>query len=362
MKLIIQIPCYNEADTLEAALNDLPEALEGIDVIEYLIINDGSCDATVEVARQWGVHHIINFSQNKGLARGFMAGLDGCLKNGADIIVNTDADNQYCAEDIQALIQPILDGRADMVVGARPIDDTAHFSYMKKKLQHLGSWAVRRASNTDIPDAPSGFRAMTRDTAMRINVVNDYTYTLETIVQAGREKIAITSVPVHTNPQLKPSRLASGGWTYVKKSVVIILRAYMMYQPLKAFTYISMLPLALGTGIGVRFLCYYFAGSGTGHVQSLILACTLIIIGFLTFTIGLVSDLIASNRRILADTQYHVRRLEYSVEERRSQLIIENIDEQDKKKENCADRTSLSIQGRHCPLYSPDVQGIVGAP
>lgn len=313
MKLIIQIPCYNEADTLEAALNDLPEYLEGIDEIEYLIINDGSCDATVEVARKWGVHHIINFSQNKGLAKGFMAGLDGCLRNGADIIVNTDADNQYCAEDIQALIQPILEGRADMVVGARPIDDTEHFSYIKKKLQHLGSWAVRLASNTNIPDAPSGFRAMTRDTAMRINVVNDYTYTLETIVQAGREKIAVTSVPVHTNPQMRPSRLAGSAWAYVKKSIVIILRAYMMYQPLKAFTYISILPTVSGLLIGLRFLYYLFAQGGTGHVQSLILACMLIIIGFLTFMIGLVSDLMASNRRILTDTQYHVRRMEYEM-------------------------------------------------
>ncbi len=320
MKLIIQIPCYNEADTLEMALNDLPTELEGIDEIEYLIINDGSRDMTEEVARQWGVHHIVNFSQNKGLARGFMAGLDGCLRNGADIIVNTDADNQYCAEDIQRLIQPILDGEADMVVGARPIDETEHFSSVKKKLQHLGSWAVRRASNTDIPDAPSGFRAMTRDAAMHINVVNDYTYTLETIVQAGREKIAITSVPIHTNPELRPSRLFHGIWSYVKKSIVIILRAYMMYKPLKCFTYLSVLPLILGMGIGMRFLYLIVIGKGYGHVQSLILACTLIIIGFLTFMIGLISDLMASNRRILTDTQYHVRRMEYeAIEERRRQ-------------------------------------------
>lgn len=197
MKLIIQIPCYNEAETLEIALNDLPRHLDGIDEIEYLIINDGSKDNTVEVAKKWGVHHVVNFTQNKGLAKGFMAGLDECLRQGADIIVNTDADNQYCAEDIVTLIKPILDGKADYVVGARPIDDTEHFSLIKKKLQHLGSWAVRKASATDIPDAPSGFRALSREAAMRINVVNDYTYTLETIVQAGREKLAITSVPIH---------------------------------------------------------------------------------------------------------------------------------------------------------------------
>ena len=311
MKLIIQIPCYNEADTLEMALNDLPTELEGIDEIEYLIINDGSRDMTEEVARQWGVHHIVNFSQNKGLARGFMAGLDGCLRNGADIIVNTDADNQYNAEDIQALIQPILDGEADMVIGARPIDETEHFSKLKKILQHFGSWAVRRASNTNIPDAPSGFRAMTREAAMHINVVNDYTYTLETIVQAGREKIAITSVPIRTNPELRPSRLFRGMWSYVKKSIVIILRAYMMYKPLKCFTYLSVPPVAVGLAIGMRFLYFLVTDGGGGHVQSLILVCTLIIIGFLTFMIGLVSDLLASNRRILTDTQYHVRRMEY---------------------------------------------------
>ena len=318
MKLIIQIPCYNEADTLEMALNDLPTELDGIDEIEYLIINDGSRDMTEEVARQWGVHHIVNFSQNKGLARGFMAGLDGCLRNGADIIVNTDADNQYYAEDIQTLIQPILDGKADMVIGARPIDETEHFSKLKKILQHFGSWAVRRASNTDIPDAPSGFRAMTREAAMHINVVNDYTYTLETIVQAGREKIAITSVPIRTNPELRPSRLFRGMWSYVKKSIVIILRAYMMYKPLKCFTYLSVPPIAVGLAIGMRFLYFLVTDGGGGHVQSLILACTLIIIGFLTFMIGLVSDLMASNRRILTDTQYHVRRMEYeAIEERR---------------------------------------------
>lgn len=318
MKLIIQIPCYNEADTLEMALNDLPTELEGIDEIEYLIINDGSRDMTEEVARQWGVHHIVNFSQNKGLARGFMAGLDGCLRNGADIIVNTDADNQYNAEDIQALIQPILDGEADMVIGARPIDETEHFSKLKKILQHFGSWAVRRASNTNIPDAPSGFRAMTREAAMHINVVNDYTYTLETIVQAGREKIAITSVPIRTNPELRPSRLFRGMWSYVKKSIVIILRAYMMYKPLKCFTYLSVPPVAVGLAIGMRFLYFLVTDGGGGHVQSLILVCTLIIIGFLTFMIGLVSDLLASNRRILTDTQYHVRRMEYeAIEERR---------------------------------------------
>lgn len=311
MKLIIQIPCYNEAETLEIALNDLPKHLDGIDEIEYLIINDGSRDKTVEVAKRWGVQHVVNFKQNKGLAKGFMAGLDACLRNGADIIVNTDADNQYCGADIQKLIQPILDGKADMVVGARPIDETEHFSFVKKKLQHLGSWVVRKASNTDIPDAPSGFRAFSREAALHINVVNDYTYTLETIVQAGRERMAITSVPIRTNGELRPSRLFHSIWGYVKKSMLTILRAYMMYKPLKSFTYLASLPALLGLIYAIRFIVYYAMGSGGGHVQSLILGCTLIIIGFLTFMIGLMADIIAANRKILQDTQYHVRKAEY---------------------------------------------------
>lgn len=311
MKLIIQIPCYNEAETLEIALNDLPKALEGVDTIEYLIINDGSKDETVEVARKWGVHHIVNFKQNKGLAKGFMAGLDGCLRNGADIIVNTDADNQYCGADIENLIRPILEEKADIVIGARPIDETEHFSLIKKKLQHFGSWVVRRASNTNIPDAPSGFRAFSRDAAMRINVINDYTYTLETIVQAGREKITITSVPIRTNPELRESRLFKSILGYVKKSVLTILRAYMMYKPLKCFSYLAVPPILVGLTIGIRFLIYYFEGVGSGHVQSLILACTLIIIGFLTGMIGLVGDIMAANRKILQDVQYHVRKAEY---------------------------------------------------
>lgn len=311
MKLIIQIPCYNEAETLEVTLNDLPRQINGVDTIEYLIINDGSKDATVEVAKQWGVHHIVNFKQNKGLAKGFMAGLDGCLRNGADIIVNTDADNQYCAEDIEKLIAPILKGEADMVVGSRPIDETMHFSFIKKRLQHFGSWVVRKASNTNIPDAPSGFRAFSREAAMRINVVNDYTYTLETIVQAGREKIAITSVPIRTNEELRPSRLFNSIWGYVKKSMLTILRAYMMYKPLKCFTYLAIPPIVFGIAIGVRFLINYGRGQGNGMIQSLILACTLTIIGVLTFMIGLLADVLAANRKILQETQYHVKQLKY---------------------------------------------------
>lgn len=311
MKLIIQVPCYNEAETLEVALNDLPKHIDGIDEIEYLIINDGSKDNTVEVARNWGVHHIISFKQNKGLARGFMAGIDGCLRCGADIIVNTDADDQYMGEDIEKIVRPILNGEADYVIGARPIDDTEHFSFVKKKLQHLGSWVVRKASDTTIPDAPSGFRAMSREAAMRMNVVNDYTYTLETIVQAGRERFALASVPIRTNGELRPSRLFKSMMGYVKKSMLTIFRAYAMYRPLKAFTLLSLPFILVGLIVWIRFLVFLSKGAGAGHIQSLILGCTFMIIGVLIFVIGVLADTIAANRRILQDVQYHVKRMEY---------------------------------------------------
>ena len=320
MKLIIQIPCYNEAETLRIALNDLPKEIRGVDQIEYLIIDDGCSDETVEVARNWGVHYVVSFTKNKGLARGFMAGLDACLCNGADIIVNTDADNQYCGADIEQLIRPILDHNADIVIGERPIDNTEHFSWMKKKLQHLGSWVVRKASNTDIPDAPSGFRAFSRDAAMHLNVINEYTYTLETIVQAGRNKMAITSVPIHTNPELRKSRLFQSMFGYIKKSMLTIFRALMMYKPLYCFTIIALIPSIIGFSVGVRFLVYYFSGNGNGHTQSLILACTLLIIGFVTFVIGMLADVISANRKILEDVQYRLRKLEYKEEEETGNL------------------------------------------
>ena len=316
MKLIIQIPCYNEAETLEIALNDLPKQIDGIDEIEYLIINDGSADNTVEVAKNWGVHYVVNFKQNKGLAKGFMAGLDACLRNGADIIVNTDADNQYCGEDIEKLVRPILDEKADIVIGERPIDDTEHFSPLKKKLQHLGSWTVRVASKSDIPDAPSGFRAYSRDAALRLNVVNEYTYTLETIVQAGRTKIAMESVPIRTNPELRKSRLFSSMFGYVKRSMVTIIRSFIMYKPLKFFGIIGLLLCLLGTGVGIRFLVYYFMGQGGGHIQSLIFASTSILIGAQTIIIALQADIIAANRKLLEDIQYHVRKIDYDNEKK----------------------------------------------
>ena len=311
MKLIIQIPCYNEAETLEVALNDLPKQIDGIDEIEYLIINDGSKDNTVEVAKNWGVHYVVNFKCNKGLAKGFMAGLDACLRQGADIIVNTDADNQYCGADIEKLVRPILDGKADIVIGERPIDDTEHFSPLKKKLQHIGSWTVRVASKTDVPDAPSGFRAYSRQAALKMNVVNEYTYTLETIVQAGRNKMAITSVPIRTNPELRKSRLFNSMFGYIKKSMLTIIRAFMMYKPLRFFTIIGSTIFLIGSILGIRFLVFVFMGESGGHIQSLILASTLLLLGFQTFISGLQADLIASNRKLLEDIQERVRRLDY---------------------------------------------------
>ena len=323
MKLIIQIPCYNEAETLTVALNDLPKHMEGIDEIEYLIINDGSKDDTVKVAREWGVHYIVNFTQNKGLAKGFMAGLDACLRNGADIIVNTDADNQYCGADIEKLVRPILEGKAEMVIGERPIDQTEHFSPLKKRLQHFGSWVVRKASKTDIPDAPSGFRAYSRDTAMRMNVINEYTYTLETIVQAGRNRMAVASVPIRTNAELRPSRLFSSMFGYVKKSMITILRAFLMYRPLMFFTIIGGILFLIGFGIGVRFLLYWFGGDADGHVQSLILAATLMLSGVTTIIVGLQADIIAANRKILEDIQYRVKRLDYAYDKREEEKAVE---------------------------------------
>ena len=311
MKLIIQIPCYNEAETLEVALNDLPRKIDGIDEIEYLIIDDGCKDNTVEVAKKWGVHHVVSFAQNKGLAKGFMAGLDACLRNGADIIVNTDADNQYCGDDIEKIVRPVLEGKADIVIGERPIDSTEHFSWIKKKLQHFGSWVVRKASHTNIPDAPSGFRAFSREAAMHINVVNDYTYTLETIVQAGRNRMAITSVPIRTNPELRKSRLFHSMLGYVKRSMLTILRALIMYKPLYCFSIVALFPSLIGLGVAIRFLIYYATGRGAGHIQSLIFACTLLIIGFITFVIGMLADVIAANRKLLEDVEYHARRLDY---------------------------------------------------
>lgn len=333
MKLIIQIPCYNEAETLTIALNELPRHIDGIDAIEYLIINDGSTDATVEVAKSWGVNYIVYQKQNRGLAKGFMAGLDACLRNGADIIVNTDADNQYSGQDIEKIVRPIIEGKADIVIGDRPIDTTEHFSMIKKTLQHFVSWVVRIASNTDIPDAPSGFRAISREAALRINVTNEYTYTLETIVQAGRERIPMTHVPIRTNGELRPSRLFNSMSSYVQKSMVTIIRAYIMYKPLKFFTCVGAVPFLIGTVLGIRYLILLTTINATGHIQSLILSSVLLLMGFITFIIGLMADILAKNRMILEDIQYHVRKIDYEGKEN-MELDIQEVHGKDEHKKD----------------------------
>jgi glycosyltransferase involved in cell wall biosynthesis len=329
VKLIIQIPCHNEEKSLPITIGALPKKISGVSSIEYLIINDGSRDRTVETARGCGVHHVVNLAKKSGLAVGFMAGLDACLQLGADIIVNTDADNQYCGDDVESIVRPILEGRADIVVGERPIDNTEHFSWLKKKLQRLGSWVVRLASNTDVPDAPSGFRAFTREAAMRINVVSEYTYTLETIIQAGRKNMAIISVPVRTNPELRESRLFSNAMEYVKRSIFTILRVFIMYKPLYFFTFAGLCFFGTGFLIGVRFLVLMFAYNSGGPVQSLLLAVALILIGVQTMILGLQADLIAANRKILEDVQYRVRKIFYAGEKNSSK---EDIDDDDRRR------------------------------
>ena len=323
-KLSIIVSCYNEEKALPLFYAKMERVRQqdfaDIDIeFEYLFINDGSKDNTVQVAKDWGVNYVVNFKKNKGLAKGFMAGLDACVRNGADIIVNTDADNQYNAEDIEKLVRPIIDGKTDIVIGARPIDATEHWSPLKKKLQHFGSWVVRKASKTDIPDAPSGFRAYSREAAMQMNVINEYTYTLETIVQAGRNKIAMESVPIRTNGELRPSRLFHSMGSYVKRSMITIIRAFLMYKPLKFFVLVGLIPFLIGIVIGCRFLYYIAIGAANGHVQSLILASTLILIGVMTFIMGLQADIIAANRKLLEDIQFRVKKIEFRNAERQKE-------------------------------------------
>lgn len=310
MKLIIQIPCLNEADTLAVTLADLPRRVPGFDQVEWLIIDDGSTDATGELARQLGADHVVRHPVNRGLAAGFMTGLDASLRLGADVIVNTDADNQYCADDIPNLTAPILEGIADMVIGARPIDATEHFSWVKKKLQRLGSWAVRTASKTTVEDAPSGFRAISRDAAMRLNVFNAYTYTLETIIQAGLSNLRVVSVPVRTNADLRPSRLVRSIWDYVRRSLVTILRVVVIYKPLKVFFLAGTAVSGLGVLAGLRFLYFYLVGEGAGHIQSVVFASFCMTLGMFMVMMGLVSELIATNRKLLERINWRLQRME----------------------------------------------------
>ena len=321
MKLIIQIPCYNEEKTLPLTFEDLPRKLDGIEIIEYLVINDGSTDKTVQVARELGIHHIVSFSNNRGLAMGFKAGIDACLRLGADIIVNTDGDNQYSGKSIVDLIQPILNGQAEIVVGNRQTDSIEHFSPLKKQLQKMGSWVVRKASNSNVIDSTSGFRAYTRDAAMQMNIVSDYTYTLETIIDAGRKKMAISNIPIETNEKLRESRLMKSIWSYINRSASTIVRIYTMYRPLKVFLSIGLLFVLSGFAIGLRYLYFYLTGDGSGHVQSLILASILLTTGFQLGIFGLLADAIAANRKVNDEMLYRLKRLEYDKVDR-----IENGD------------------------------------
>jgi glycosyltransferase involved in cell wall biosynthesis len=307
MKLIIQIPCYNEAKTLPQTVAALPREVAGVDVIEYLVVDDGSEDQTTAVAERLGVHHVVKLPQRKGLAAAFVTGLEASLKHGADIIVNTDADNQYQADDIPALVEPILDGRADLVVGDRGVATLEAFSPLKRWLQRLGSWVIAQASGVKTPDATSGFRAISREAALRTLVLSEYSYTLETLIQAGARRISVEYVPVGTNPQTRPSRLMSGLPDYLLNSTSTIVRAYTMYRPLRLFTALSALMILGGAILGVRFLYFFFTNQGAGHIQSLILAAILLIVGFQVFLIGLVADLIGFNRRILEEVLYHLR-------------------------------------------------------
>lgn len=301
MKLIIQIPCFNEESSLPITLSELPKTVTGFDIVEWLVIDDGSTDNTVEVAGDHGVHHVVRHVQNQGLAKAFMTGLDACLSLGADVIVNTDADNQYRGSDIKRLVAPILAHQAEIVIGARPIDNTAHFSFVKKALQRLGSWVVRVVSGTDIEDAPSGFRAFTASAAQKLMVFNEYTYTLETIIQAGQKNIPICSVPIGTNADLRPSRLVRSMPAYIARSFMTIIRIFVVYRPFRFFMTLGSILFLFGVLIGVRFLWFYFADQSAGHVQSLILASVFLGMGFQTMLIAFVADLLAANRRLLEE-------------------------------------------------------------
>ncbi len=313
VKLIIQIPCLDEAATLPATLADLPRSLPGIDSVEVLVIDDGSRDGTADVARQCGVEHVVRFRRNKGLAAAFMAGIDASLKAGADFIINTDADNQYAAHEIPKLLEPLLSGRADIVIGDRNVAELRHMSWRKRQLQRLGSWVVRQVSNTSVPDTTSGFRAYTREAALRMTVISEFSYTLESIIQAGKKRMAIAHVAVATNARTRDSRLFDSVFSYIKRSAATIVRIYAMYEPLKVFTYLGLGVLSIGVVISLRFLYYYFTEPGFGgdrQIQSLIASAVLMIVGFQVLVIGLLADMISGNRKLLEDLLYRVRKLE----------------------------------------------------
>jgi len=307
-KVIIQIPCYNEAATLPGTLRDLPRSLPGVDVVEWLVVDDGSQDGTAEVARAHGVSHVVKFDRNRGLAAAFTAGLEASVRAGADIIVNTDADNQYRATDIAALVTPIVEKQAELVIGDRRVGSLPNFSWLKRRLQVMGSWVLGRAAELETPDATSGFRALSRDAALRTLVLSNYSYTLETLIQAGARRASVMFVPIGINPQTRPSRLMRSIPEYIAKSTVTIVRAYAMYRPLRVFVTLGGTLIVLGLLPGLRFVWFYLTGSRVGHIQSLILAAILIIIGFQVILIGLVADVLAANRKLLEEVVYRLRR------------------------------------------------------
>lgn len=320
MKLIIQIPCYNESEYLPLTLRDLPGKIEGIDVVETLVVDDGSSDGTAEVAAKNGVNHIVRLKKHRGLAAAFSAGLEACLRLGADIIVNTDADNQYRGSDIPKLIEPILKGEADIVIGDRQTQTISHFSWTKKKLQKWGSRLIKILSETKVPDATSGFRAIGREAAMKINVLSDFSYTLETLIQAGKMNLAVKSVPITINKQTRKSRLFNNILTFLKQSGFTILRTYTMYEPLKIFLALAILFFILGLIPGIRFLILFFYGRTGGHIQSLILSAILLILSFLLAVIAILSDLISSNRKLIEEALWRIRKIESEkVEENKKQ-------------------------------------------
>lgn len=307
MKLVIQIPCYNEEKALPVTLKALPKKIEGIDEIEVLIINDGSKDKTVEVAKSLGVKHVVDMPHNCGLAKAFVAGLQKSLEIGADVIVNTDADNQYCADDIEKLVKPILAGDADIVIGTRPVSKIEHFSPLKKLLQKLGSWVMRLISSTEVEDAPSGFRAFSRNSALQLNVFDNYTYTLETIIQARAKGLILKCVPINVNADLRKSKLVKNMFDYIVRSVFTMIRMFIIYRPFRFFAIIAGLFLTLGTILGLRFLYYYIFASGSGHIQSLILSAILIITGVQIAVIAVLSELMSINRKLLEDIQKRIK-------------------------------------------------------
>jgi glycosyltransferase involved in cell wall biosynthesis len=315
-KLIIQIPCFNEEQTLGVTLKALPRTVEGFDVVEWLVIDDGSRDRTVEVALEHGVDHVVRVPTNRGLANGFRTGLRACVQLGADVIVNTDADNQYSADDIPTLVKPIVEGRADIVVGARPIATTAHFSWRKKLLQFLGSFVVRTASTTPVADAPSGFRAITREVAKRLNVFSDYTYTLETIIQAGHQRLRVVSVPIRTNADLRPSKLLKSISSYVRFSAITIIRTFVAYKPFRFFGVPGLVSLALAAALGGRFMFFWLTDGGSGHVQSLILTAILATGGIFLVLLALIADLISVNRKLLEKVDHRLADIEDHLEVR----------------------------------------------